>query len=229
MASDIAAALGSGEDVRLLPIAARGGIENLRDLAFLRGVDMAIVSANVLRHVKAIEAQIGAGAPQRIAYVTHLYGEEVHLLVGDGVSALEGLHRRKVAVPLDDGDALFTARDLFDSLGVEAEIVGLRPAQAIVQLRTGQLAGALLVGGKPLPLLSGLPKDGRLRFLSLPFSPAMEQGYSPAALRAEDYPTIIPPGLTVETVAVSAVLMANSRRGAEEFGLQARQVRSAVL
>lgn len=218
MANDIAAVLAIGEDVRLLPIAGRGGIDRLRDLVFLRGVDLAIVPANVLTHMKAIEAEIGAAVVQRIAYVTYLYGEEVHLLVGEGISTIESLHRRRVAVPLDDDNALFTAHDLFDGhgAGVEVEIVRLRLPQALEDVRSGRLAGILLVGGKPLPIVSGLPKDGRLRLLGLPFSPTLEQGYSPAVLEAEDYPTLIPPGTTVRTVAVSALLMANSGRGAEE-------------
>lgn len=216
MAHDIAMALGKDAETRVLPIIASGGIENLRDLIFLRGVDMAIVPANALAQTKAIEALVGAGLPQRIAYITHLHGEELHLLVGSSVGALEGLRGRKVAVHLQDGNAQFTARDLFERLGVEIEIVRMRPAEAIEQARSGELAAVLLIGGKPLQHLAGLPKDGRLRFMSLPFTAAMEQGYSPAALRAEDYPTLIPPGVTVETVAVSAILMANNAKGYED-------------
>jgi len=216
MAHDIAAALPRTGDVRLLPLAAAGGAENLRDLVFLRGVDLAIVPANVLTQTKTIEAQLGPGVTQRIAYVTHLYAEEVHLLVASSVGAIEGLRQRKVAVSPDDGNAQFTARDLFERLGIGAEIVRLRPAEAIDQVRSGTIAAALFVGGKPLQLPANLPKDGRLRLLNLPFPQGMEQGYIPATFRAEDYPTLIPPGLSVETVAVGAVLMANSARGYEE-------------
>lgn len=216
MAQDIAAALGSGREVRLVPIVAGGGVENLRDLVFLRGVDMAIVPANVLAHTKAMEAAIGTGVPQRIAHVTHLFGEEVHLLVGDRIATLEGLRRKKVAVPSQDGKARFTARDLFERLGLEVDLAELDILEAIEQVRTGDVSAVLLVGGKPIQLLSNLPKDGRLRFLGLPFSRALEQGYSPSALRAEDYPTLIPSGLTVETIATSAVLMANNAKGYEE-------------
>jgi hypothetical protein len=216
MARDMATALGDTAGVRLLPVAAGGGVENLRDLALLRSVHMAIVPANVLAGAKAIEAALGAALTRRVGYIAHLYAEEVHLLVGSGVGAMEGLRRGRVAVPEYDHNAEFTARDLFKRLQVDVEIVRMPPAEAIGQVRSGELSGLLLIGGKPVELVFGLPKDGRLRLLSMPFPATLESGYLPAAFRDEDYPTLVPPGLTVETVAVSAVLMANIAQGNEE-------------
>lgn len=215
MAHDITAALGRSGDIRVLPIASNGGTENLRDLLFLRGVDMAIVPANALAHAKASE-WFGGGLQQRIAYITQFYSEELHLLVGPNTKALEELRGKKVAVPADDGNAQFTASDLFKRFGLEIEAVRMNPADAIDRVRSGELAAVLLMGGKPLPFVSGMPKDGSLRLLGLPFSQALEEGYSPAAFRAEDYPALIPADVVVETVAVSAVLMANNARGSEE-------------
>jgi hypothetical protein len=62
-----------------------------------------------------------------------------------------------------------------------------------------------------VPLVSALPKDGRLRLLSLSFPkpPGEGEGYAPAVLLPDDYPALVPPGAIVETVAVPAVLMAN--------------------
>ena len=219
MAHDITAVLGKSDDVRVLPITSDGGIENLRDLLFLRGVDMAIVPANALAHAKATES-LGAGLPQRIAFVTKLYSEEIHLLVGRQIGALADLRGKKVAVPLEDGMAQFTAGDLFPRIGVEIEPVRLSVIEAIEQVRSGELAAALLIGGKPSPFLSGIPKDGSIRLLGLPFTPALEEGYGPAAFRAEDYPALIPASVVIDTVAVSAVLMANIARGSEESSLR---------
>ena len=216
MAHDMAAAMGNSTEIRLVPLAASGGVENLRDLVLLRGLDMAIVPANVLAQMKSAEALLGAGLRQRVAYVTQLYADEVHLLVGRGVSTIEGLKRSRIAVPPDDGTAEFTARDVLERLGIEMEIVRLHPTVAIEQIRSGELAAGLFVGAKPLQLVAHLPKDGRLRLMGLPYPKTMEEGYLPAAFRAEDYPALVPPGSTIETVATSAVLMANIARGYEE-------------
>jgi TRAP-type uncharacterized transport system substrate-binding protein len=209
IANDLAAAVAGGSELRLLPIAAEGGLANLRDLVFLRGVDMAIVAANELAHAKATNA-FGGGLTHKIAYVAALYGEEVHILAGRDVAAIEDLRGKKVAVPLGDATGRFTAGDIFERLGIAVESVPMEAADAVEEVRSGALAAALLVAGKPARLVSGLPKDGSLRLLSLPLTAALGAGYSPAVLRAEDYPALIPPGAIVETVAVRAILLANN-------------------
>jgi TRAP-type uncharacterized transport system substrate-binding protein len=214
IASDLAGAVAGGGGLRLLPVAAEGGLANLRDLVFLRGVDMAIVAANELAHAKATKAL--GNLVQKVAYVASLYGEEVHILAGRGVVSIEDLRGRKVAVPPGDATGEFTARDIFERLGVAVESVPMEAAEAVQEVRSGSIAAAVLVAGKPMGLVSGLPKDGSLRLLSLPLSPALGEGYSPAVLLAEDYPALIPPEAIVETVAVRAILLANSEKRGEE-------------
>ena len=228
MAQNIAAVFGSSEDVRILAVAGHGGAQNLRDLLFLRGVDMAIVPTNVLAHAKATEA-LGGGLPTRVAYITRLYSEELHLLVGRGVKSVEDLRGKKVAVPLEDGTAQFTAEDVFRRLALPVELVAGNPAEAVDKVRSGSVAAALLLGGKPLPQFAGLPKDGSLRLLGLPFSPAMDEAYSPAVLAAEDYPLLIPPGQNVETLAVSPVLLTTSGKGSEESSRRIAKVIPALF
>ena len=214
MAHAIASAIEKNDDLRLLPMSSGGGIETLRDLVFLRGVDMAIVPVNALAQAETT-GSLGPGLPQRIAYIARLYNEEVHLLVGRNTKALADLNGKKIAVPQEDGSALFTARDLFARFSIDVEIVGMPAAEALELVRGGDLAATLLMAGKPLPLLADMPKDGSIRLLALPFVAALEDGYVPAAFRAEDYPMLIPDGLVVESVAVSAVLMAHSAKTAE--------------
>ncbi len=215
IANDLAAAVASGGDLRLLPIAAEGGLASLRDLILLRGVDMAIVEANVLAHAKATNA-LGSGLTQKIAYVASLYGEEVHILAGRGIASIDELRGRKVAVPREDATGQFTAKDILERLGVAVESVPMAASDAVEEVRSGRIAAAVLVAGKPADLISGLPKDGSLRLLGLPLSAALGEGYSPAVLLAEDYPALIPPEAIVETVAVRAILVANSDKRSEE-------------
>jgi TRAP transporter TAXI family solute receptor len=215
MANDLVAAVGTGGSLRVLPMAAEGGLANLQDLLFLRGVDLAIVATSVLANAKATGA-FGGGLNHKVVYVAPLYGEEVHVVAGVGVASIDDLRGKKVAVPLDDGTALFTARDLLQRLGVACEEVPMEAPDALEAVRAGTLAAAMLVAGKPVAMVSGLPKDGSLRLLGLPHSAALGEGYSPAVLLAEDYPALIPPDAIVETVAVRAVLLASSDKGGEE-------------
>jgi uncharacterized protein len=215
MAHDIATVLGKSDDLRLITLDAGGGAENLRDLLLLRGVDLALVPANALADTSGA---LGPDLPRRLAYITKLYNEETHVLAGPGISSFENLRGKKIAVPLDDGNAELTVRDVLRRLGIEADVVKMAAPDAIDEVRSGALAALVLTGGKPLRFVSGLPKDGSVRLIALPFAQALEGGYSPSTFRSEDYPALIPGGQTVDTVSVDSVLMANNLpRGDESY------------
>lgn len=207
VAQDMRAMLTADPGVRLIVVDAPGGIDTLRDLTLLRGIDLALVSGNVLEFADNNGA-LGPALKDRISYVASLYEEEVHVLAGPGVAALENLAGKKVAVPPDDGNAEFTARDLLRRVHVEAEIVKVNPIDAIEDLQSGDLGALVLVGGKPSRFVSGLPRDGGLHLLAVPQKP-LGEAYSPGNLSADDYPALIPPAQTVETVSVGIIVVAN--------------------
>src|SRR6266404_5969047 len=212
---DIAAVLAGSDDLRLIAVDAPGGIESLRDLLLLRGVDLALVPENVLEYADAM-ASLGPGLRDRLTYITRLYGEEVHILVGPGAYSIENLSGKKIAVPPEEGNAEFTVRDLLRRLHIDADVVKVAAADAIDDVRSGTLAALVLVGGKPLRFVAALPKDGSLRLLASPATQALGDGYSPSSLRADDYPALIPDEQTIETVSVGAVLVANNTAKSEE-------------
>jgi len=214
LAHDIATALGS-RGLRLLAVDAPGGTESLRDLLLLRGVDLALVSANALAYANET-ASFGPGLQQRLTYITQIYGEEVHILVGQGIRSLGDLNGKKIAVPPADGNSEFTARDLLRRFRIKAEVTNAAAPDAIDEVRSGTFAALLLVGGKPLRFVAGLPKDGSLRLLAVPSTQPLGDGYSPTGFRSDDYPTLIPDGQTIDTVSVSALLVANNTAKSDE-------------
>ncbi|MPZ39071.1 MAG: hypothetical protein GEU95_13635 [Rhizobiales bacterium] len=209
MARDIASSVSEAEDVRVLAVDADGGADSLRDLMFLRGIDMALVPANVLTHADATAA-FGSGLPQRLTYIAQLYGEEIHIMVGRGIASIEDLRGKKVAIPPQDGNTEFSVHDVLRRLKIDAEIVPTATADAIDEVRSGALGALVLMGGKPLRFVAAMPKDGSLRLLPLPHGEALGNAYSPSAFRSVDYPSLIADGQTVETVSVGAVLVANN-------------------
>jgi TRAP-type uncharacterized transport system substrate-binding protein len=215
LAHDMAAALGGRDGLRLLAVDAAGGVESLRDLLLLRGVDLALTPANVLVYVNA-EATFGPGLQERLTYITQLYGEEVHILVGPGTDSFEKLRGKKIAVPPEDGNAEFAVQDLLRRLRIEAEVVKVAAPDAIDEVRSGGFGALVLVGGKPLRFVAGLPKDGSLRLLALPSTQALGDGYAPADFRSEDYPALIPSGQTIDTASISAVLVTNNTAKSDE-------------
>jgi uncharacterized protein len=206
---DIAVALDGSDGLRLIAVDAAGGIGSLQDLMLLRGIDLALVPANVLAYADTTNS-FGPGLRERLTYITQLYGEEVHILVGAGTRSVEDLRGKKIAVPPLDGNADFTVRDLLRRLQIDAEVIKVAAPDAIDEVRSGTLAALVLMGGKPLRFLADLPKDGSLRLLALPSSQSWGEGYSPATFRPNDYPALIPDEQTIDTVSIDAVLIANN-------------------
>jgi TRAP transporter TAXI family solute receptor len=215
MARDIAAVIGETDELRVLAVDSAGAADNIRDLLFLRGIDLALVPANVLAHASTA-ASFGPNLPQRLTYVAQLYSEEIHILAGRGVASLEDLRAKKIAIPRHDANAEFSVNDLLQRLGIEAEVVAMATPDAIDEVRSGTVAAVVLMGGKPLRTVASLPKDGSLRLLPLPHAEGLVDGYSPAAFGSIDYPSLVPEGKTVETVSVSAVLVANNVAKADD-------------
>ena len=215
MAHEMAATLDGSGGLRLIAMDAPGGMESLRDLLLLRGVDLALLPGNLLDYADKIAA-FGPGLTERLTYVTALYGEEVHVLVGPGVSSIEDLGGKKLAVPPDDGNAEFTVHDLLRRFHLDAEVTKIVPADAVDDVRSGALAALVLVGGKPLRAIAALPKDGSIRLLPLPSMQALGDGYSPGSFGPEDYPALIPAGRTIDTWSVGTVLAAKKMVPTEE-------------
>ena len=209
MARDIASAVGETEELRLMAVDGAGGTDNVRDLMFLRGIDLALVPANVLAH-PSTATSFGPNLPQRLTFIAQLYGEEIHVLAGRGVASIEDLRGKKIAIPRQDGNAEFSVNDLLQRLGLDTEVVAMAIPDAIDEVRSGAVAALVLMGGKPLRAVASLPKDGSLRIIPLPHAEGLADAYSPAAFRSSDYPSLIPEGQTVQTVSVAAVLLANN-------------------
>jgi hypothetical protein len=87
-------------------------------------------------------------------------------------------------------------------------VVKVAAADAIDDVRSGTFAALVLMGGKPLRFVAALPKDGSLRLLALPST--LGDDYSPSSFSADDYPALISAERTIDTVSVSAVLVANN-------------------
>ena len=83
---DIAKVVDDGDNLRVLPIVGKGGAQNLRDLLYLKGVDLAIISAQSLIEFKDQKGY--HNLQDRICYVTFLYPEELHVF-SDKVASIQ--------------------------------------------------------------------------------------------------------------------------------------------
>jgi TRAP-type uncharacterized transport system substrate-binding protein len=88
IAADLANVL-DGEDLRVLPMIGRGSLQNLRDIMFLRGVDIGIVQMDAREQLKTENLQ--NDAVRRLRFITRLYNEEVHIIADREISDIRQL------------------------------------------------------------------------------------------------------------------------------------------
>jgi len=202
---DVAAVLDDGAAMRVVPMIGKGPAQTLRDVMFMRGVDMGITHANVLGHY----AKTGELGPlkSQVTYIAKLFNEEMHVVAHAGVDDVRALDGKTVNVGMEGSGAEITARLVFAALGIAVREVHLDPADALAKLEAGEIDATVVVGGKPAPIIARVTRGSRLKLLGLPYVKDLEDDTYPAILTHEDYPALIEDGVRIDTVAVCAVLV----------------------
>jgi TRAP transporter TAXI family solute receptor len=205
IAEDLANVLDDGATRRIVPMVGKGSLQNLMDLKVLRGIDVAIVQADVLDYAKAQRNPQGV---DQIPYIAKLYNEEFHLLARADVKSVDELAGKKVNFGLQGDGTNFTGARIFDLLKIKVTPVNYDQATALEKLRSGEIAALAYVAGKPAPLFLDVRQQDRLHFLSIPLKPEIASAYIPARLTTEDYPSVVAADGAVDTIAVGAVMVA---------------------
>jgi uncharacterized protein len=206
-AYDLAEVLNDGDNLRILPIAGIGGPRNIRDVRFLRGVDIGLTQTNILNNFRRSNERMGQ-YDNKIVYIAKLFNEEVHLVAKPNITSIEQLRGRKVNVDANGSGTSYSMRDLFKALGIEVEEVSMSQTEALEKVKSGEIAATALIAGKPVRTISKLTRTDLLHFVPIPYPTQLIGDYLPATLSHDDYPEFISTGETVDTVAVGAVLIA---------------------
>lgn len=216
IASDMAAVLDDGERMRILPVVGKGSVQNITDLLYLRGMDIAIVQSDVLEVIR--KENLHPTIDQRIRYVTKLYNEEVHILAGRDVVRLADLAGRKVNVDVAGGGTAATAATLFSALGLTVEQTNFDQPLALEKLKNGEIAAMVYVAGKPTGLFYNIERGSGLHFVPIPLNAELLHVYMPSSLTSNDYPSLIDETRPIDTVAVGAVMAVyNWERDSERY------------
>jgi TRAP transporter TAXI family solute receptor len=203
---DIAEVLDDGERLRVLPMVGKGPEQNIKDVMFLRGVDMGVTQANLLKHFDKT-GELGPNLKGQIAYIAKLFNEELHILVRPEVNDIHELNGKFVNFGAAGSGAEITGRLIFAALGVDAQEVHLSDTDAIQKLKDGDIDATIAVTGKPAPALASIKETSGLKLLAVPYAKGLEDEYYPATFTHDDYPALVPSGGRVDTLSVCAVLV----------------------
>jgi TRAP transporter TAXI family solute receptor len=203
IAADLANVL-DNEDLRILPMIGRGSLQNLKDIMFLRGVDIGIVQMDAREQLKAENLQ--DDAVQRLRFITRLYNEEVHIIASRDITDIRQLEGKKVNIDKVGSGTNLTARLIFDKLGVKPDLTTFDQASSYAKLKSGEIQAALYVAGRPVRAIAEFQTDGRFHLLSIPFEGEIVESYFPARFENKDYPQLVEQDKAVDTLAVGGLL-----------------------
>jgi uncharacterized protein len=204
-----------GDTIRVIPVVGRGGGQNLSDLLFLKGVDIAIAQQEHFLYLKKQNPVLYAGIENKIQYITKLYDSEFHLLAKKNIKSLRDLEGKKVNLykPMSASD--IGGRTIFELIGVHPIFVNEDLDTSIEMLKRGEIAAAGYLGGAPISGYAKVKDAQDLHFVSVDEETLGESAYAklldvflPANIESKSYPSLIEPGNTVPTVASGAVLAA---------------------
>ena len=203
------------DGVRVLPILGVGGLQNAKDVLFLKNVDMAVVDEDNLRLLKKKDPVLYADIEQRIQYITKLYNSEFQVLARNDIRSYDDLRGKKVNFNLKDSQTEVTADTVFNALNIQTQRSYYDNDEALKRLISGELSAMIILTGAPQAMLAKVKKEDGVHFLpldqeSLPNHKLGElfATYLPADLTHEHYPNLIAEGATVPTIANRALLVA---------------------
>ena len=205
-AYDLAAVLNNGDELRVLPVVSQGAFQNVRDVQYLRGVDLGFAQTNILGYYRRT-GEVGDVA-NKLVYVAKICNEEIHVIVRSDITSLEQLRSRKVNFNTPGSGTQLSAHDLFERLKIQVEEVNFRQNDGLEKVKSGEIAATVLTSGKPADVVSPLKASDGYRILPVPWINSMPSDYLPTQLTHEDYPDLIPPGEPIDTIATGTVLFA---------------------
>ena len=189
--------MNESNQVHVLPIVTRGPTENVNDLLYLKGVDLAIINTDSLEDYKMQVPQI----QQRIVSIINLFPSDLHIFVRPEIQSLADLAGKKVNFNTPGTAAAYSGPPIFSRLGLPSTRCSSRtPSPG--QLRRGDIAAVVFITSKPVDAFVKGKWDVGFKFLPVEFGPKFSDYYVASSLESADYPDLIAKGERIATIAV---------------------------
>jgi TRAP-type uncharacterized transport system substrate-binding protein len=204
-AADMARVLDEKDKLRVLPVLGKGPVQNVIDLFYLKSIDMGLVATDVPEFYKI---QYGADITDRLRYIMKLYNDEIHIIAPTEIKTVFDLEGKRIEAPKDVG--LYSAKAIFSRLHINVtyDSTYLNDDTGALQQVIDGKADAWIVGtAKVMPIARNLKNENRrLHLVSIPYDKRLQDLYLPSEFTSDEYPNLIPPVETVDTVAAGILL-----------------------
>jgi TRAP-type uncharacterized transport system substrate-binding protein len=202
LAAEIARVVNEEDKLHVIPIVTTGATENVNSLLYLRGVDAAIINTDALDEYKAQVPSID----RRIVYILNLFPAELHVFVRPEIKTLDDLKGKKVNFNTQGTAAAYSGPLIFSRLGLNVEKMFIPHQVALQQMKSGEIEAVVFITSKPVDaFLKGRWEPG-YKFLPVEYDSRFEDYYLPSVISSADYPSLVPQGERISTIAVPTIL-----------------------
>jgi TRAP-type uncharacterized transport system substrate-binding protein len=205
--SDMARVLDDDATVRVLPVLGKGPVRNVIDVLYLKSIDMGIITTDVPEFYK-----LQFGIPDitsKLRYIAKLYHNEVHVIARTSIKSIFDLEGKRIIAPADVG--YHAAKVIFSRLNIRPASIDNQTddARSIQKIADGEVDAYITSTGKVFPLARNLIKNENraLHLVPIPYDRRLQDLYLPTTLSGEEYPNLLSPGETIDTLAASQLLV----------------------
>jgi TRAP-type uncharacterized transport system substrate-binding protein len=215
MIADLTSVFEGTPNLRIVGIIGKGTVQNLRDLRYLRGVDVSVMHSDALDIAK----RLGEGdVSKTVSYIARLQNEEMHIIARNDITDIRQLAGKKVNVSLAGSGVAASSGNVFSHLGIDAQLVNFPERLAEDKLKSGEIDAAVFWDPIPDITVRTFKNDGQFHLLAVPYEDSLQSIYYPASIPADTYPGMVPPGQKLETVSLNAIVAAYSwPQGSERY------------
>ena len=142
----------------------------------------------------------------RLRYIAKLYNNELHVVAPTSIKSIYDLQGKRIVSSTDVG--FYAAKVIFTRLGMNATFdYRTDDGRAVQKIIDGEADAYIGSTGKIFGLLRAVKnEDRRLHLVPIPYDKRLQDMYLPATLSSDDYPNLLEPGETIDTVATSVLL-----------------------
>jgi TRAP-type uncharacterized transport system substrate-binding protein len=222
--TDLARVLDDDATIRVLPVIGKGPVRNVVDILYLKSIDMGAVAADVSEFYR-LQYKIPDIA-SRVRYIAKLYHNELHIIAPKSIKSIFDLEGKKIVAQTDVG--YYSAKVILTRLNIKAASFDYRTddARALQKIADGEADAYITSTGKVFGLARSLKNEnGALHLVPVPYDRRLQDMYLPTTLSSEEYPNLLSPGETIETIATSVLLVSfNWPENTERYNRVARFV-----
>jgi TRAP-type uncharacterized transport system substrate-binding protein len=205
--SDMARVLDDDATVRVLPVLGKGPVRNVVDVLYLKSIDMGIVTTDVPEFYK-LQYKL-PDITSKLRYIAKLYHNEVHVIAHTSIKSIFDLEGKRIVAPTDVG--YYAAKVILSRLNINAASFDILTddARSIKKIADGEADAYVVSTGKVFQLARNLIKneDRSLHLVPIPYDRRLWDLYLPTTLSGEEYPNLLSPGETIDTIAASQLLV----------------------